>query len=502
PILNSLELAGGVACIAVAVGTPLAWLVSRTDIPFRGAIRALILAAFVTPEFLGAEAWIFLAAPTSGWLNKGYCALTHSTGAGPFNVYTMPFAIFVVALYTIPYAFTFVTGTLDMVPSEMEDAAALLGANPVRTALSVTLPLAAPAIAAAFLMSFLESLGLFGAPAILLIPARQETITTQIFQFFQFPQRVEVAAAYAMPLLLITLALLAVQRRLLGRKTFTVVGGKGGRPRRYALGKWRILALVAALVPSVLAIVAPYGALLATSLSQSWGNGIVASNLTLHWYRWALFENPDVRTAIGHSFSYGAIASAIALVVAASIAYAAVRRIVPGAPLLGVLCTAPVVVPGIVLALGLFATYSRPPVVLYGTSAMLVLAFATRFLPAAFSNVTSLVRGVHPELENAARTLGATRLRVLGTITIPILRRGLFATWLLVFVPMLRELSAAVFLSTPKTAVVTTMMYNYTDEGNFEPVAALGIIMMAITLALVFAVNRLGGRAGVASEVR
>jgi iron(III) transport system permease protein len=167
---------------------------------------------------------------------------------------------------------------------------------------------------------------------------------------------------------------------------------------------------------------------------------------------------------------------------------------VPGAAALGALCTAPVVVPGIVLALGLFAAYSRPPFVLYGTAAMLVLAFATRFLPVAFSNLSSLVRGLHPDLENAARSLGASRARVLTGITLPVLRRGLVATWLLVFIPTLRELSAAVFLSTPKTAVITTMLYNYTDEGNFEPVATLGILMMAITLVIVLIVNRLNAR--------
>jgi iron(III) transport system permease protein len=494
PILNSLVLAASVAVLAVGVGTPLAWLVTRTDLPAAGLVRTLVVAAFVTPEFLGAEAWIFLAAPTSGWLNKWWNALAHQSGTGPFDIYSLPGAVFTIALYTIPYAFTFVSGALELVPAEVEDASAMLGGGPLRTAFSITLPLVAPAICAAFIMSFLEVLGLFGAPAILLIPARTEVITTQLYQFFQFPQRIELAAAYAVPLLLVTLTLLGMQRRLLGRKSFVVVGGKGGRARKYALGAWRLPALGLALLPGVFALALPYGALLVTSLSRSWGNGPTPANFTFHWYHWALFENADIRTAIAHSFSYGTVAASLALALGAVAAYVAARRLVPGAAALGALCTAPVVVPGIVLALGLFAAYSRPPFVLYGTAAMLVLAFATRFLPVAFSNLSSLVRGLHPDLENAARSLGASRARVLTGITLPVLRRGLVATWLLVFIPTLRELSAAVFLSTPKTAVITTMLYNYTDEGNFEPVATLGILMMAITLVIVLIVNRLNAR--------
>jgi iron(III) transport system permease protein len=494
PIANSFVVATSVAVVATAVGTPLAWLVSRTDLPARGLVRALVVAAFVTPEFLGAEAWIFLAAPTSGWLNKWWNALAHQSGTGPFNIYTLGGAIFVIALYAIPYAFTFVSATFERMPADMEDSAAMLGASPLRAAFTITLPLAAPAIAAAFILAFLEALGLFGAPAILLIPARQQVITTQLYQFFQFPQRLELAAAYAIPLLLVSFALLLVQRRVLGRRSFTVVSGKAGSTRRLALGRWRSLAFGLALLPSLLAIALPYGALLATSLCRSWGNGLVPGNFTLHWYHWAFFEDADVRTAIAHSLSYGVLAATAAVALAAPIAYVVLRRSFPGAPLLAGLCTAPAVVPGIVLALGLFAAYSRPPLVLYGTAAMLVLAFATRFLPIAFSNLSALLRGVHPDLELAARALGANPVRVLATVTLPMLRGGVLATWLLVLIPALRELSAAIFLATPKTAVITTMIYNFTDEGNFEPVATLGIIMLVLTLAIVLAVNRLSAR--------
>ncbi len=495
PIGNSLILALAVASIAVIVATPLAWLVARTDLPHRGLIQALVLAAFVTPEFLGAEAWIFLTAPHSGWLNRLWGAVLHTDG--PFNIYTLAGAIFVISLYSIPYTFTFVLGALEMMSSEIEDAAAVLGAGALRAAWHVTLPIAAPAIIAGFIMSFLETLGLFGAPAFLLVPARQQVITTQLYQFFQFPQRIELAAAYAIPLLVATLILLAVQRRLLGRRGYVLVSGKGQRRRRMSLGSWRWPIFAAAMIPSIFALLMPYGALLLTSCLRSWGNGIRLDNLTLYWYVWALHDNASARDAMVHSIVYGAGAATIAVAVTALIAYAVVRRMLRGAALLGFLCMAPVVVPGIVLAIGFFAAYSRPPIVLYGTAGMLVVAFATRFLPIAYSNLVSLFRSVHPELENAARTLGAGRLKTLAVITAPILRGGFIASWLLVFVPALRELSAAVFLFTPKTAVMSTMIYDFTDAGNFEAVSTLGVLMLLITLVIVALAHRLNAGAAI-----
>ena len=493
PIWNSLILATSVAVIAVGFGAPVAWLVSRTNMPGRNLVRALIMAAFVTPEFLGAEAWIFLAAPNSGWLNKIWVAIFH-TEHGPLNIYTLWGAIFVIGVYTVPYTFTFVSGALEMLSAEIEDAAATLGAGPLQTAWRITLPIAMPAILGGFIMSFLEAFALFGAPAFLLIPARTQVVTTQLYEFFQYPIQSEVAAAYSMPLLLITIALLYVQRQILGRKTYQLVSGKGGSKRRHDIGRWGWLALGLALIGPICSLVLPYSALFLTSISRAWGLGPVPGNLTLHWYHWALFENQASRDAIVHSLTYGAAAATIAVVVAGLIGYAVVRKTVRGASILGFICMAPFVVPGIVMAIGFFSAYSRPPIVLYGTAGILIMAFATRFLPIAFSNVTNIVRSVNPELENAARSLGAGRLEALRTITVPLLRRGFLASWLLVFIPALRELSSAIFLSSPQTAVMTTLIYDFSDSGNYEAVATMGIMMMIITFIVVVIAYRLLGR--------
>ncbi|HEY6234349.1 MAG TPA: ABC transporter permease subunit, partial [Candidatus Elarobacter sp.] len=209
---------------------------------------------------------------------------------------------------------------------------------------------------------------------------------------------------------------------------------------------------------------------------------------------WAIFENAETRRAIVHSLTYGAAAATIATIIGFLIAYTASRKLFPGAGLLGIVCMAPFVVPGIVLAIGIYAAYSHPPLVLYGTATILIIAFTTRFLPIAFSNLSTMVAAVNADLENAARTLGATRLRALATITAPLLRRGLLASWLLVFIPSIRELSSAIFLFTPRTATMTTQIFDFTDAGNYEAVATLAILILAITIVIVSVAYRFLGK--------
>jgi iron(III) transport system permease protein len=492
PIRNSLVLASLVALIAVPCGTLLAWAVARTDMPGRGLVRGLAFAAFVTPSFLGATAWIFLAAPNSGWLNRAWVALT-GAAHGPLNIYSLGGAIFVIAMYSYPFTFAFVSSALELVPSEMERSAAMLGAGWLRVAWRITLPLVRPAIIAGALLSFLEAIAEFGTPAFLLIPARQQVVTTQLYLFFQFPTRSNLAAAYAIPLLAVTVGLFALQQHLLRRGRFTTVAGKGGVRAPASLGSWRWPLFAVCMIPPLLSLLLPYAALLATSLSRAWGRGPVPGNLTLHWYRWALVDNLAARRAIEHSLLYAGAAATIATVLAALTAYVAVRRLVPGARILSFVAMAPFVVPGIVLAIGFFAAYARPPLVLYGTAWMLIVAFATRFLPIAYSGSESALRSVDLELENAARTVGATQLVTFRRITLPLLRRSVLASWLVAFIPSLRELSSAVFLFTPATAVITTLIFDLSDAGNFEPVSALGIIMMALTFGLVAVAYRLFG---------
>src|SRR5882757_131235 len=281
---NTFQFGAGVAVLACLFGVPLAWAISRTDMPAKGFIRLMVFGAFIIPPYLGAIGWILLAGPNAGWLNKVWMA---ATGAehGVFNVYSMAGLIVVVAVTSFPYVFVFTNSALDLVSTEMEDAANILGAGTLRTTLRITLPLVMPAIVGGLIISFLEAIALFGAPALIALPARFQVVSTQLWQFFEYPVRVEQAAAYAMPLLLITILMFWLQRSLLGRRGYTSVTGKGGERRMIALGAWRWAMFGYALFVCALSVFLPMLVLTQAAFSKAWGRGFSLENLSLQNFR-------------------------------------------------------------------------------------------------------------------------------------------------------------------------------------------------------------------------
>jgi iron(III) transport system permease protein len=492
-VLNSLELGLGVALLAGLFGVPIAWAVSRTDMPAKRFVRLMVFAAFITPPYLGAIGWILLAGPNAGWLNKLWMAMT-GAGHGMFNVYSMPGLILVVAVTSFPYVFIFVNSALDLVSSEMEDAANILGAGTLKTTLRVTLPLVVPAIVGGLIVSFLEAIALFGAPALIALPARFHVVSTQLWEFFETPVRVEEAAAFALPLLIITVLMFWLQRAILGRRGYAAVTGKGGERRMIRLGAWRWAMFGYALFVCALSVLLPMAVLLQASFAKAWGRGLALDNLTLNNFYYLLFEQTQAQNAIVNTFLYSGATAFAAIGLALAIAYVVNRRIIPFGNVLGFLCMAPFVIPGIVLAIGFYAAYAPPPLALYGTAAILILAYTTRFLPIAYASSSAAMRSISHEMEEAVRILGGGRLTAIRKVLAPLIKKSLAGAWLLVFIPATRELSAAIFLVGPNTRVISVMLFDLSEEGNFEVLAALGAILLVITVAIAAIGFRVIGR--------
>lgn len=490
---NSLVLGLAVAVLGTVFGVPMAWAVSRTDMPAKGLVWAAILGTFIVPSYLGAVAWILLAGPNAGWLNRLYVWLT-GAASGPLNIYSMAGLVLVIACYSFPYAFVFTRSALDLISSEMEDAASTLGAGTLRTMFRVTLPLALPAILGAFIVEFLEAIALFGAPALIALPARFQVMTTMLWQFFEFPPKVQVAAAYSMPLLGITVLLFWLQRRIIARKGYVSLTGKGGERRQIRLGGWRWVMLGYCLFVTSLSFFLPMLVVLQAAFAKAWGRGFGLDNVTLANLRFVLVDQPITRAATLHTFVYGGTAAALALGLALAIAYIVHRRLVPLGGALAYIAMAPFVIPGIVLAIGFYAAYTTPPLVLYGSAWILILAFTTRFLPIAYANSDAALRSLNPELEDAVRILGGGRLLAMRRVVGPLLKRGLAGAFILVFIPATRELSSAIFLYTTETQVLSVLLFDKSDEGNFELLSSIGLILVVITVALVLAGFRLVGR--------
>ena len=477
PFLRTSAIAVAVALASVAVAAPLAWLVARTDMPFRRWVRVLVTASFVTPPFLGAIAWEILAAPNAGMLNQLYQRLF---ARGPydnlFDIYSEAGLVFVMTCYAFPYVFVLLANAIERIPGDLEDASSILGGGRWTTLRRVVFPMTLPALLAGALIAFLQAMTQFGAPAILALPAGFHVITTKIWSLFQYPPQPQLAAAAALPLLLVTVLLLQAQRRLLGRRGYTVTGGKSGMARPLSLGPWRWPALVLALAVMTLTILLPYAALIKASF---------------------------LRTAFFNSFSIGLMSATCGAALALVVASLAARRGFFGARALGMLATSPVAIPGIVLGVGLFLSYTRPPLVLYGTPWILLLAFVTIELPAAYQQLEAALLGLHPELEEASRILGAGRLRVLIQITAPLIATSVVATWCFIFIGAIRELSATIMLTTAKTKLVSILIYDLNESGDLGLIAVLGLTLLAVTFAVVGFVNRVAGlRQGSARSVR
>jgi iron(III) transport system permease protein len=490
---NSLLLGLGATGLALVFALPIAWAVTRTDMPGKSLVRLTVLGTFVTPSYLGGVAWILLASPKAGWLNRLWMSLTGAS-TGLVDIFSFAGLVFVVAVYAYPYLFIFTSGALELVSSELEDAAGLLGARRLRTAIRITLPLVLPAICAGAIVTFLDTIALFGTPALIAIPARFSVLTTQLWNFFEYPVQVEVAAAYALPLVLLTAGLLAAQRAVLHRRGFAAITGKGGERRPIRLGRWRWLPLGYALLVGALSIYLPVATIGQAAFARAWGRGFSLQNLTLRNFQYLLFEYPITQQSVVHTLVYSGLAATASVAVGFGTAYLVVRRLVPGASGLGSLVMAPFVIPGIVLGMAFYALYAPPPAGLNGTAVIVVLAFVARFLPIAYANGAAAMAAVGPELEEAARIVGAPRVMTVRRIVAPLLKRALLGTWLLVFIPAARELSTALFVVGPRTRVLSILMLDLNEEGNFEILAAAGCILLIVMVATAAVGMRAVGR--------
>ena len=490
---NSLLLGLCVAVLCAILGVPIAWAVSRTDMPCKALVRLLVLATFVTPPFLGATAWILLASPNAGWINVGFKAL-FGTDWSPLNIYSFAGVVFVLAIYSFPYVFTFTTAALDHVSSEMEDAAGILGSGRFRTMRRITLPMVLPAILAASIVTYLDAVSIISSTIMVALPARINLIPLQLWEFFGYPLRIEVAAAYSVPMLLIAVAMFWAQKRLLGRKGYVSLTGKGGQRRPIALGPLRFVMLGWCMLVLTLSIAAPYLVLLQGAFARAWTRGVAWSNLSLGNFAYLFASYSEAPRAIVNTFLYSGAAATIAVALSLGIAYVTTRRLVPGSSALAAMAYTPAVVPGLILAIGFYASYAGAPFQLAGTGALWVIAFTTRFLPISFASASSAMSAVNPEMEEAARILGGSRMLALRRILAPLLKRSLAGAWLLVFILSAREVSSALFLYGPRTRTMSVYFFDLAENGRFEVLCALGVVLLATMLVFVFIGQTLVGR--------
>ncbi len=492
---NSLVLGAWTGLFSLVIGLPMAWAVCRTNVPFPVLFRVTASLSYLSPPFLTAIAYVNLFSPNAGLIN----VLLRDVLGAPwltFNVFSMSGLVLVTVLHTFPFVFLLASSALQSVDASYEEAAQILGANKLTTALKITLPLVAPAVLAGTLLAFVNAIALFGSQAILGLPGRIVTLPTRIYALFDFPPQYGLASALSLMFILITVAALYLQHRFLARRSYVTVGGKGARSQLIDLGpfKWLLLAFCVAVF--VVAIVLPYGTLIAVSLSRSWGLNFW-QGLTLAHYKFVLFDYNVTQRAILNSLLLATVAATVAVLLGAIIGWIDVRTKVPGRRLLDYAALLPLGLPGIVMAVAILQFWLTVPIALYGTLAILLLAYVGRYIPLGVRAANASLRQIDPSLEESARVLGASWARTLREITLPLIRPGLFAGWLLVFVPVIQELSASILLFSSSSITLAVAVYNLYETGYTEPVAALAMVNMAIiSMALLLANWLASGRTG------
>jgi iron(III) transport system permease protein len=491
-LLNSLILGGWTGLFSLLIGLPLAWAVARTDVPAKSLFQLTATLSYLSPPFLTAIAMTYLFSPNAGLSNvlmRDELGLPWLT----FNIFSMKGLVLVTVMHTFPFVYLLASSALQSVDASYEEAAQILGASKLRTAFMITAPLVAPAILSGTLLAFVNAIALFGSQAIIGLPARIVTLPTRIYALFDYPPEYGLASALSLVFILITVAALYMQRAFLARRSYVTLAGKGSRPQLMQLGPFRWVVLGLVLLVFFASIVLPYGTLLAVSFSKNWGLEFW-KNLTLANYKFILLEYNVTQRAILNSLLLATVAATLAVLLGAVIGWIDLRTKIPGRKLLDYASLIPLGLPGIVMAVALIQFWLAMPVALYGTLTILLLAYVGRYIPLSVRAANASLRQVDPSLEESAQILGAKWTTTMREITLPLIRPGLFAGWILVFVPVIQELSASILLFSSSSITLAVAVYNLFETGYIEPVAALAIINMLIIGAAIWLAYLLGGR--------
>ena len=494
PLVNTLILGFGVAVVSMIMGVPMAWAVSRTDMPGQKFFRIAPVIAFLTAPYLSALAYIMMLGPNAGLISKVIMAIT-GLEKSPISIFGLPGTVFVIACHTFPFTFFLTSSSLESMDASLEESAQILGAGRAKTMLRVTLPLVMPAITSGALLGFVASIALFGPQAFLGLPERIYFLPTMIFRLLSFyPPRFAEASAVGLGIVGITAIALYIQRTVLEKKSYVVLSGKGTRPSRVKLGAWKWGLFGYSSLVILLAVVMPYCMIISAAFSRQWLDGPSLSNLTFDNFYYVLFQEDRVGRAIGNSFFLALGVATVTTLLGLLIAFIDLRTKARGRRILDYLSIMPLGIPGIVLAVGLLQAWIRSPIAIYGTIWIIFIAYMTRYVPLAVRSANTALRQVDPSLEEAARVAGGSWAQTMRRVTMPLVKPGLLVSWTLVFVPTLQEMSTSILLYTQGTEVISVMIYKLQEMGRFEAISALALITLTFAMIALLTVRKMAGK--------
>jgi len=496
---SSIKFATGASLLAFALGTLLAWMNERTNTPFKSLFFALSIIPLIIPGILFTVAWILLGSPKIGLVNLALQNL-FDTDAVFINVYSLGGMILVDALHYSPMAFLLMTAAFRSMDPALEESAVMSGASVPQVLRKVTLPLVWPAIFATLLILFVRAIESFEVPALLGLPVGIQVFTSAIYQaVHRYPSQVGLACAYAVTLLVITSAGVYFQSRLSTRGSrYATMTGKGFRPRLIDLGNWRYLTVAIFLLYFFLIVVLPFAVLLWSSFQKFYSVPSVEAlqRLTLEPYR-TILGYPSLMRSVWNSLLLAVTTATLVMLVTAVICWIVVKTKLRGRWLLDNFASLPMVFPGIVLGLAIMILYLYLPIGVYGTIWIMLIAYVTRFMPYGLRYNTTSMLQIHKELEESAAMSGASWATSFRRIILPLLKPGLVAGWIYIVIVSIRELSSSILLYSPGTEVLSILIWELWENGQYVELSALGVMFIIGLFFLVLVAQLIGRSFGI-----
>lgn len=491
-LLNTLHVSALATGMAVLIGFSMAWILSRTNVPWRRTLESLMSLPYYVTPLVGALAWSAIGSPKGGILNQLWYAMGGTSAL--ININSPGGIAWVMALFEGSVAFVMISAAMKSMDPALEESSQVLGAGKFETMMRVTLPLVAPSVAGAAIFVFAEMLGSFSAAAILGMPERFFVITTAIWTLvIRFPPDYPVAAAMGISLFAVMLIMMYFYGRITRSSTYVTITGKAFRPRVLRLGWVRWVLLGVCLSYLGVAVILPMLALTYVSLLKF--ATVIPKDIawTLENYTTAFNLGP-IRAALGTSLWLGLVTATSGVLLMGLLSWIIYRSRTPGTRFLEYIVMFPQSVPRLVFSLGLLLGWVIMPIPLYGTPWLLLLAYLTVFMPLGVRTISGVMVQLDKSVEECARVCGASWLYQLRTVTMPLLRPGLVAAWVLLFIASVREVGASVLLIGPRTKVIGPAIISSWESSGLQLTAAMALIQVAIVFAALVVLLLAAGR--------
>ena len=485
---NTVLLGIVVSALSLAVGGALAWIIVRTDAPWRNQLAIFAIVPLMISNLITTLAWIALMAPNAGFINAW--GRNHLGIRTLFDIYSFSGIVLVHVLHYSSFAFISLFAALRSIDSSLEEASYTLGYGPGQTGLKMTLPLIMPAISTTFLVIFVFVAENFSVPTLLGTPVGFQTLPSLIYYNMAVsPTQPNLAAACGTMLLWIALLGALFQRRLSGTaKSYVTIGGKGGRSRIVQLGRWRFAATALVLLFLFLAVLLPYIVLVLGSFLNFLTPNIRVGSFTLDNYR-ALLIGDNV-PAVVNSLVFAGLGGFGMMVLYVAIGFAVTKRRQSWARIADYVTIIPTAIPALILGMGLIWTFVGLPIPVYGTAAILMIAYFSRFIGFGVRQAKNALGQVSGDLTEAARIGGASPLRAFWDVLVPIIRPSLLSLWTVLFIFIFMEISATILLYTPDTRTLSTVLWNYMGSGSQTRAFAVAVLQATLIFVLLILTDR------------